>query len=219
MPKDNTPVKEIWTKALQDPSRRYKIIWGSVGVAILLSFMPMFFNHIEKRNGVVLNDWLLARVPSFDMSYPIFAIIWGMGILMVVRATRNPDIFIKYMWTLMFINLARFISISLVVLDPPRGLINLVDPISGIFYGNASITKDLFFSGHTSTVVLMFLSLERRNDKITGFIAIIAVMVLLVIQHIHYTIDILAAPVIVYILFTVTSYFLKLDRPRKTAEK
>jgi len=219
VPKENTPViKEIWIEALQDPHRRYKIIWGSVGVAILLSFMPMFFNHIEKRNGVVLNDWVLARVPAYDMSYPIFAIIWGMAILMVVRALRNPNIFIKYIWTLIFINLARFTSISLIVLDPPRGLIHLVDPISGIFYGNASITKDLFFSGHTSTVVLMFLCLERPKDKIIGFLAIVFVMILLLIQHIHYTIDVIAAPVIVYLLFTVTCYFLKLGTPRKIAE-
>ncbi|TSD66081.1 hypothetical protein FFF34_001380 [Inquilinus sp. KBS0705] len=177
--------------------------------------MPMFFNHIEKRNGVVLNDWLLARVPSYDMSYPIFAIIWGMAILTVIRATRNPDIFIKYVWTLIFINLARFTSISLVVLDPPRGLIHLVDPISGLFYGNASITKDLFFSGHTSTLVLMFLCLQKRTDKIIGFIATIALVILLVIQHIHYTIDIVAAPFIVYALFTATCYFLKLDKVKK----
>jgi hypothetical protein len=216
---NTTTIKQIWVNALQNPHKRYKIIWGSVIIAVILSCMPMFFNHIEKRNGVVLNDWLLARIPSYDMSYPIFAIIWGMAVLIVVRATRNPDIFIKYIWTLIFINLARFTTISLIVLDPPRGLINLVDPISGIFYGNVAITKDLFFSGHTSTLVLMFLCLERRNDKLVGFCAVVVVMVLLLIQHIHYTIDVIAAPPLVYIMFRITTYYLKLDKRRKVAPK
>jgi membrane-associated phospholipid phosphatase len=103
-------------------------------------------------------------------------------------------------------------SIYLVALDPPNGLIHLVDPLTGIFYGNVVITRDLFFSGHTSTLVLIFLCLEKRTDKILGFIAIVVVMILLLVQHIHYTIDVVAAPVIVYIIFLLTRHFLKLNK-------
>jgi hypothetical protein len=64
-------------------------------------------------------------------------------------------------------------------------------------------------------MVLVFLCLDKRNDKIIGFIAIICVMVLLLIQHIHYTIDVVAAPVFVYIIYLATTYFLKLEIPAK----
>nr|WP_260172350.1 sphingomyelin synthase family protein [Mucilaginibacter phyllosphaerae] len=104
------------------------------------------------------------------------------------------------------------LTIYCIALDPPVGLIHLVDPLTGVFYGNTVITRDLFFSGHTSTLVLIFLCLEKRNDKILGFIAIVAVMMLLLVQHIHYTIDVVAAPVLVYLIFLLVQKFLKLDK-------
>jgi hypothetical protein len=182
----------------------------------MLSSLPLFFNHIEKRNGIVLNDWVLAHIPAYNMSVAIFTIIWGMALLIFIRALYNPTIYINYVWTLIFINIARMISISLVSLDPPAGMVHLIDPLTGVFYGNVVITKDLFFSGHTSTLVLIFLCLEKPVDKTLGFIAIVVVMALLLVQHIHYTIDVLAAPVIVYALFLMTRHFLKLktiDQP------
>jgi hypothetical protein len=216
VPQNNTrTIKEIWVEALQSPKTRSKILLASVVTIVMLSSMPFFFGHIEKRNGVVLNDWVLAYLPAYNVSLLIFALIWGMAALIVYRALYNPNIYIKYAWTLFFVNLTRMITILVFALDPPHGMVHLIDPITGIFYGNAVITKDLFYSGHTSTMVLVFLCLDKRNDKIIGFIAIICVMVLLLIQHIHYTIDVLAAPVFVYIIYLATTYFLKLEIPAK----
>jgi hypothetical protein len=209
----STPsIKQAWTAALQSPKKRDKLLIGSFVIAMMLSCMPIFFNHIQKRKGIILDDWVLAHITPHDVSIPIFTIIWGMAILTFVRALHNPVIYINYIWTLTFINLARLISIWLVALDPPRGLVHLVDPLTGIFYGNVVITRDLFFSGHTSTLVLMFLCLEKRNDKIAGFVAITAVMVLLLVQHIHYTVDVIVAPPAVYIIFVLTRKYLKLDK-------
>jgi hypothetical protein len=205
-------IRQAWTAALQSPKKRDKLLIGSFIVAIILSALPIFFNHIQKRKGIVLNDWVLAHLPAYDVSVIIFAIIWGMAILIFIRALYNPVIYINYVWTLIFINIARMTSIYLVALDPPNGLIHLVDPLTGIFYGNVVITHDLFFSGHTSTLVLIFLCLEKRTDKILGFIAIVVVMVLLLVQHIHYTIDVVAAPPLVYIIFLLTRHFLKLNK-------
>ena len=205
-------IKQAWTAALQSPNRRSKIISGSFVIAIILSLMPVFFTYIQKRQGVVLNDWVLANIPAYDVSLAIFAVIWGMALLILVRAFYNPDIYIQYIWTLIFVSLSRLITISLFALDPPIGLVNLVDPITSIFYGHVVVTRDLFYSGHTSTLVLIFLCLEKRNDKILGFVATIAVMVLLLVQHIHYTIDVLAAPLFVYLIFLGTQRFLKLNK-------
>jgi hypothetical protein len=216
VPQDNTrTIKEIWVDALQQPQTRSKILLASVATIIMLSGMPFFFGYIEKRNGVVLNDWVLAYIPAYNVSLLIFGLIWGMAALIVYRALYNPTIYIKYAWTLFFVNLSRMITIMAFALDPPRGLVHLIDPITGIFYGNAVITKDLFYSGHTSTMVLVFLCLSKRNDKIVAFIALIAVMILLLVQHIHYTIDVVAAPVFVYIIYRLTCHFLKLDEPAK----
>jgi hypothetical protein len=204
-------IKQAWTAALQSPKKRDKLLIGSFIVAIILSSLPIFFSFIQKRKGIILNDWVLAHIPAYDVSVIIFTIIWGMAILIFIRALYNPVIYINYVWTLIFINIARMLSIYLVALDPPVGLIHLVDPLTGVFYGHNVITRDLFFSGHTSTLVLIFLCLEKRNDKILGFISIVVVMVLLLVQHIHYTIDVVAAPILVYMIFLIVRKLLKLD--------
>ena len=204
-------IKQAWIAALQSPKKRDKLLIGSFIVAIILSSLPIFFSYIQKRRGVVLNDWVLAHLPAYNVSIIIFTIIWGMATLIFVRALYNPVIYINYVWTLIFINIARMLTITFVALDPPIGLIHLTDPLTGVFYGHNVITRDLFFSGHTSTLVLIFLCLEKRNDKILGFISIIVVMILLLVQHIHYTIDVVAAPIIVYMIFVMVRKYLKLD--------
>jgi membrane-associated phospholipid phosphatase len=71
------------------------------------------------------------------------------------------------------------------------------------------MTKDLFFSGHTTTMVLIFLCLKKRTDKTIALMAAFAVAYLLLVQHIHYTIDVLAAPVVVYACYRLTRYLLE----------
>jgi hypothetical protein len=201
-------LKDNWKEIWNSPARKRKMLIGTLLMLILVYMLPFFFNYIEKRNGVLLNDWVLQQIPPHNVSVLIFAIIWGMILFAVVRAIYNPLIYITYCWTLIFVCIARLIAISLVPLDPPVGLIPLTDPLTGVFYGHAIITKDLFFSGHTATLTLIVLCLERKTDKFVALLALIAVAFLLLVQHIHYTIDILAAPIIVYALYRVTSYFL-----------
>jgi len=199
-------IKDNWKVTWQSRNRRRQIIIGTLVMAAIIYVLPIFFAHIQKRQGAVLNDWLLARIPAHNVSVLIFAIIWGMALLILIRAINNPSIYITYCWTLIFVCLVRFVTLSLVALDPPAGMVDLVDPLNSALYRNAAITKDLFFSGHTATMVMIWLCLQKRNDKIIALIAAFAVACLLLVQHIHYTIDVLAAPVVVYPCYRLTRW-------------
>ena len=201
-------IKDRWKEAINSRPNRLRLVGGSFIIAIIIILLPQFFKTIEQRQGVVLHDWLLARIPAHNVSIAIFIVIWGMGLLILYRAIYKPTIYIMYVWTLIFVCLVRMLSISIVALNPPIGLIPLADPLTGVFYGQKMITKDLFFSGHISTVSLIFLCLEKKSDKIIGFIAIIILAALLLVQHIHYTIDIMAAPIITYAMYRLTRYLL-----------
>jgi len=163
---------------------------------------------IQKRTGPELNDWVLAAIPPHNVSVAIFTVIWGIGFYALYRAMEKPTIYITYLWTFIFITILRMLAISLVPLNPPTGLIVLTDPLTAVFYGRSTITKDLFFSGHTSILFLVFLCLERKWDKILALIGTIIVACLLLVQHVHYTIDIIAAPIIIYPVFRVVKYLL-----------
>ena len=121
---------------------------------------------------------------------------------------RKTDHLYQLPLTFIFVTILRVLAISLIPLDPPKGLIVLTDPLTGVFYGQSTITKDLFFSGHTSILFLTILCLEKKNDKIIASIATLIVACLLLVQHVHYTIDIIAAPIIIYPVFRFVKYLL-----------
>ncbi|OGI93673.1 hypothetical protein A3A03_00640 [Candidatus Nomurabacteria bacterium RIFCSPLOWO2_01_FULL_40_18] len=76
---------------------------------------------------------------------------------------------------------------------------------SGIFTGN-----DLFFSGHTGLPFLLALIFwENKNIRIIflGFSILFAIVVLL--GHIHYSIDVLSAYFITYSLFQICKFLFK----------
>jgi hypothetical protein len=158
-----------------------------------------------------MNDWLLSHIPPYNVSNYVFLLIWGMAFLTMIRLTYRPIIFTQFIWMYFFIFLARVISITSFPLEPPPGLLQLRDPLTGIFYGEATITRDLFFSGHTATLFLIFLLLEKRTDKLIALASTVIVGVLLIVQHVHYTIDVIAAPIVVYAVFVVTRKYIFRD--------
>ena len=204
-------IKDVWKEAWESPVKRGQLIIITILIGAFGIGLPYFFNYIEKRNGIVLNDWVLAHIPAHNVSVLIFTVIWGMILLILYRSLYSPSIFITYCFTLALVTVARVICISLVPLEPPIGLISLSDPVTGIFYGESNITKDLFFSGHMATLSVIYFCLEKRTDKLIGLVAVIVLAISLAVQHIHYTIDILTAPVVVYMLYLVTRAFIFKD--------
>lgn len=191
----------VWGAAWRYPVFRRKFYIGLFGTLILLLAFPGFFQSIERHTGPVLNDWVLNQLPPQDVSIGIFLIIWTTALLLLIRARRNPAVFMLFVYGYLIVSLSRIISINLVPLDPPVGLIPLIDPISNAFYGKTYITKDLFYSGHTSSMFLMFLCLRRRWDRLFALIGSVVVGGLLLVQHVHYTIDVLGAFVFTYPLY------------------
>lgn len=205
MPNTRTiALKANWKYTLQ--SSLWIMMIAGTGIMLMIgSMLPAFFNSIEKRKGLLMNDWILTHLPSVDVSIPIFVIIWGLCAFTIVRSAVTPVIYIKYVWVLIFTTLLRIVTISLFALDPPTGLVTLSDPLTGVFYGHSNITHDLFFSGHTTSVYLMYLCLEKKRDKQIALAATLVLVVLLLLQHVHYTIDIIGAFVFVYPLYRMVN--------------
>lgn len=160
-----------WQLAWQDKKFKQQLLLGFLLLIITLALLPFFFNYIEKRNGIVLNDWLLLHIPIINLSTPIFVAIWLCAGFTIYKAIKKPEIFILFLWSFLFLSLSRVFSISLIPLNPPPGLIPLVDPLSNTFYGGKFLTKDLFYSGHTATMFLMFLCLPKKADRLFPLLA------------------------------------------------
>jgi hypothetical protein len=84
----------------------------------------------------------------------------------------------------------------------------LSDPFLTVFaYGKETYVKDLFFSGHVSTLCILFLVESRKFLR--RIIAICAVLVSLFLawQRVHYTLDMLAAPVVSWLVLRFFTWF------------
>lgn len=206
-----------WVDTLKDDSFKVKLYIGiGLLLTVLISF-PFFFQHIELREGTVLNDVVLNQIGSRDVSIPIFTIIWAMTALFFIRSVQNPALFLTFMYGFILLSVSRFITISFVALNPPHGLIPLVDPISNTFYGKSYVTKDLFYSGHTSAQCLFFLSFRRKLDRLIALFCTIAVGFLVLVQHVHYTVDVIAAPFFTIICFYIAKKIVN-SKPKSIIE-
>jgi membrane-associated phospholipid phosphatase len=203
MPQTTTfiALKQEWQEAWHMPAFRRKVLTGMAIAITILSLFPNFFQYIELRHGVVMNDPLLRMMTPHDVSVPMFIIIWAITLLSAFRAAQTPQMFLTFVWAYIFLSLFRMLSITLVPLDPPLGLVNLRDPLSNFFYGEKFVTKDLFFSGHTSTVFFLYLTIPGKMDKKLALLATACVGSLLLVQHVHYTLDVLGGLVFGWVAY------------------
>lgn len=192
-----TPI--TWNQAMQSWAFKRRLLVGHFFLISVVMMLPYFFDIIELREGILLYDPVLNLIPAVDLSIPVFICIWSTIALLLFRCLSNPTLYITAVYGFVIVLFARILTISLVPLETPEGLIPLIDPISNLAYGRADyITKDLFFSGHTSSQFLIFLCFNDRRDKALALTSTILVGSMVLIQHVHYTIDVLAAPLFTY---------------------
>ena len=89
----------------------------------------------------------------------------------------------------------------LIPLDPPENIISLNDPFVQYFSSSEILTKDLFFSGHTSTIFMLYLVSTKKILKRIFLFCTVLVALFVLLQHVHYSVDVFAAP-----FFTFTAY-------------
>jgi len=201
-----------WSKAWKIPSFRWKLWAGFIVLTVIFTSLPFFFQRIEARNGLVFSDLILQKLPAYNVSAAVFFLIWSCCLILMVRFYQDPMILLVTLWAYNGVTLVRMACIALISLNPPADFIPLADPITNYFYGGHYITHDLFFSGHTTTVFLIYLCLKKNIDRIYALLSSIILGFLLLIQHVHYSIDVLAAPVFTYAVFRLTLLFTKKEK-------
>lgn len=195
-------VKSIWRTAWQNTRFRTLLMLAFGLLLLTLWAFPYCFAYIQGQEGIFLNDIILSHLPAHDVSLPIFSLIWGSGLLMCVRILKNPRILVVFVLAYVCVTALRFGCMLIFPLEPPANLIPIVDPLSNYFYGKGGyITKDLFFSGHTSTLFLICLCLIQKTDKFVVLLATLTLGFLLLVQHVHYTLDVGAAFPFTYLVW------------------
>lgn len=161
-------------------------------IAALISY-TQFAIWVESRDGFQFTDPILTLLPSFDLTWPIFTVIYCGILASIFQLIRYPNYLLHALRAYALLLFIRICAMYLLPLLPPEGMIVLIDPVAGLGPGGA-LERDLFFSGHTATMTL--LTLAVRGRLLTSIFALLTLLlaIMLLLQHVHYSIDILAAP-------------------------
>ena len=166
-------------------------------IVILLLFTN-FLQYIESSEGTTLEDPVLNIFSPVDLTWFTFSVIYISLITAMIRFLKKPELLLLALQSYALLIIFRTIAMFTTHFDPPEGLILLNDPFVQLFGNGNILTKDLFFSGHTATLFLLFLIIDKNYLKYIFVICTFLVGVALLIQHVHYTIDVFAAPFFAY---------------------
>jgi len=172
-----------------------------VTIAVLLvtlAGLSRFLEFVEDRPGTVLHDPVLQSFSPIDLTWLTFALIYIGLVAGLATLLRTPRIFLVTVQSYVLMVAVRIIMMYAFPLNPPEGLIPLKDPFVQYFGSGRPPTKDLFFSGHTATLFLLFLTAQTKGMKALFFTCAVTVAVAVILQHVHYMVDVLVAPFVSY---------------------
>ena len=189
---------ERWTAALRDRGLRTHLLLTVPALIAVMRWFASFLLWVEARPGVSFSDPLLAALPARDLTWGIFALLYvGLATGLAVLAFHPRQLVIGLQAYALMV-LARMALMSALPLDPPAGMIALRDPLVEVLGNGATMTRDLFFSGHTATMTMLALAVPGRALKVALGLGAAGVAAGVLWQHVHYTVDVLVAPFVAF---------------------
>lgn len=204
-------MKVAWQIYFSRPNKRVVFIFSLLMLAITLLAFVYFLTYNENRRGFVFNDPILNLFQPIALSEYTFFITYFLAIYGLILSFKEPGLFVSLLQAYTLMTLARMLCMYLVPLEAPESIIPLKDSfLQSCFYSGRENLKDLFFSGHTATIFLFAFGFRKNTLKLLFAIGGVAIGVLVVLQHVHYSIDVVAAPIVAYIAIQLQKKF-KLD--------
>lgn len=175
-----------------------ELLLSFIALWIVLSLFSRFVNWVESRQGVIIPDPVLGLFSPVDLTWLIFFLIYAGLILSIAALAFYPEKLLMAVQAYTLMVLFRTAAMYVIPLEAPPAMIALQDPLVEILGTGQVLTRDLFFSGHTATIFLLVLCVPQRNLQaiLLGMTFLLAACLLL--QHVHYTVDVLAAPFFSY---------------------
>lgn len=188
-------IRIAWSESWKHTNFRFHFFITLALILGLSQFFPFYFDYLEARDGTMLNDVVLNLIPAHDVSMLVFFFLYAGVVICFLANLIHPRFLVIAFQTYAFVTMMRIVSLFFIHLDPPIGYICLREPvISHFFSTNGAIcSKDLFFSGHVSSILSIYFSIRQKKFKIILLICSIMISLLVMIQHVHYTIDVAAA--------------------------
>ena len=164
---------------------------------------------------VRLDDPVLNAWGPYDLSVPSTIVVYLVSFGALLVQIKHPRNIVIGLQTVGLTMAVRTLFLHLTPLASPSTIIPLVDPVQPYFALNMPgkdakpLENDLMFSGHTSSclataLVFRHAYLRRGALLLTGVLG-----AMVVLQHAHYSIDVLVAP---FVVFAVWSFVVAMHK-------
>lgn len=194
-------VRQNWREAAADELFT-KVFWGNFIFCFAIYMVAIqWLKFNSTRIGTVVNDPAYYFLEPRDFSIYIAFCTYSCIILAVLYLLQYPYLLNRGFTAFTALFLIRAFCIFMVPLSPSHNMVTLHDPFTNFMASEESITNDLFFSGHVADLAFFFFIVSERWMRRYILVATFCLAVMLVWQRVHYTLDVLAAPVFSYFCF------------------
>jgi hypothetical protein len=189
----------------------------SLLVALILLSLAIVFQfyastYSERVSSNFVQDLLLDNLPIVNLNAIIVegALVAIAGSIMLLFLKPHYLIFTLKAAAIFIATRAVFVAVTHLGIYPGQ-----VVPSNGFFdsiYTGLGLQAGYFFSGHTGLSFLMALVFWDERFWRFVYIALSVIFgISVLLAHIHYTIDVLAAPYMTYAIFKISEYLFKAD--------
>jgi len=198
--------QEFWTR------ERKRSLYEGIALLAIAIIIQVFAGQYSSRVSLGANsvhDILLDNLPVINLDFMIVGgaiALWVLAWWLLITKPRYLIFGIKAI-ALFIISRAFFFSLTHVG-APARGIPPGPDNLGWGFYKLLTFQGNYFYSGHTGFPFLMAL-IFWDDDVWRPFFLVMSVLfgASVLLAHVHYSIDVFAAPFIVYGVYNITKHF------------
>ncbi|MDE2040958.1 MAG: hypothetical protein KGI59_01025 [Patescibacteria group bacterium] len=199
--------KEVFTR---QNTRSFIVACIILCLAIIFQFYASAY--ADRVASTAVNDLLLDNLPIIDLNNIIVEGVLAAIVGSVVLLFLKPRYLVFTVKAAAIFIATRAVCISLTHLGIYPGQVN---PDTGFFdriYTDLGLQAGFFFSGHTGLPFL--LALIFWNEKFWRYLYFLLSLIFgvaVILAHVHYSIDVFAAPYIAYGIFKQSQYLFERD--------
>jgi len=188
-----------------------KLFWGGLVFLIVVLIINYFAgSYATEKASNSVTDLVLSNIPVFDVDgvfiYGGYTLFVCIVLVCISRPSRIP--FTVKSIALFYLIRSIFVTLTHIAPFPTHAYI---DP--GIFLRLFNFDGELFFSGHTGLPFLMALVYWDNKNLRVSFICLSVIFAAVVLMgHLHYSIDVFSAFFITYAIYGLAEQFFKKDQ-------
>lgn len=195
-----------WRNAWRIRFFRDQLFVSMAAIVVAVVLLRIFLDYLETRGGVTFWDPIVSFFPAVDFRWITSSLVYSGMLLGIISVSLYPFAFLLAVRSFVLMILLRIICLFLLPLNPPPDIIPLIDPLTQWPGTSAVLTHDLFFSGYVAALAILAFTAQWKDLKIIFSSAALMVSILLLLQHTHYTIDVVAAPCFAYVAYGVAKW-------------